>query len=90
MTLRLSDHTLRSTDLNDCDTPESVATVLQRAADKFRESVPELRAAWQDPKAGAVWDKLARALEVCAMRCDRICAQDGARLVRVESREVQS
>lgn len=65
----------RSTDLADAAAPEDVADILRRAADKFRESVPELQSAWQDDGAGKVWGKLANALETAARACDRATAR---------------
>jgi acyl-CoA reductase-like NAD-dependent aldehyde dehydrogenase len=63
----------KTTDLQDAaDTPESVAEILRRAADKYREAPGELASAWQDPNAGKVWAKLARAIENCAASCERI------------------
>jgi hypothetical protein len=60
------------TDLQDADTPESVAIILRNAASRYRESVPELQAAWGDVDAGKIWDKIAKCLETAANRCDKI------------------
>lgn len=65
-----------TTNLTDADTPESVALILLRAADKYREASAELATAWGDPGAGRVWAKLARALESCAHRCETIAIRE--------------
>jgi acyl-CoA reductase-like NAD-dependent aldehyde dehydrogenase len=54
----------------DVDTPEKVAEVLRRAAQRFNESASELESAWQDRNAGKVWVKFAEILERAAKSCD--------------------
>ena len=55
----------------DVDTPDKVADVLRRAAERFHESAVELSSAWQDPNAGRVWTHLARILESAADKADK-------------------
>ena len=52
----------RKTDL-DVDSPDKVSYVLDYVAGLYYDSASELEAAWQDPKAGKVWEKIARELE---------------------------
>jgi acyl-CoA reductase-like NAD-dependent aldehyde dehydrogenase len=54
----------------DVDTPEKVAEVLRRAAQRFYESAGELESAWQDKNAGKVWERMARILERAADSCE--------------------
>jgi len=61
-----------SSDLHDAQVPEDVARILRYAAQRLSESTADLQSAWQDPQAGTVWLKLARTIEVCAARCERI------------------
>lgn len=61
-------------DLN-CTAPEQVPLTLRYAAQGYRESTGDLQAAWQDPSAGLVWEKLADELEKSAARCDKIIAR---------------
>ena len=58
-------------DLVTTNNPLDVARFLRRIAEKYRADAAELRAAWQDPKAGMVWDKLAEELEKSAVRCEK-------------------
>jgi hypothetical protein len=46
--------------------------VLLRAAQQYYESAGELEAAWQDRQAGKIWDRIARELERCAARIDKL------------------
>lgn len=60
----------RSLDL-DVSTPEEVAVILRRAADRFRDSTDELGSAWQDRRAGRVWSEFAKVLDRAAAACDK-------------------
>jgi hypothetical protein len=62
----------QSTDLHAADTPEATARILRNAAQLYRESVPELQAAHQDPTAGKVWNKVAAILERAAGQVDKL------------------
>jgi hypothetical protein len=53
----------------DVATPEDVATVLERAADHYRDSAAELVASWGDRTAGKVWEDFATILERAAASC---------------------
>lgn len=61
----------------DVDTPEKVANVLRRAADKFRESESELQSAWQDKFAGRVWRDIAKALDSAAIKVEMAINKHG-------------
>lgn len=50
----------------DVDAPDKVPPVLARASDAYGESAGELSAAWQDPRAGRPWEKLATVLDRAA------------------------
>lgn len=56
----------------DVDTPEKVAEVLRRAADVYAQAPSDLSSAWGDRNAGKVWGKIAREIERCADRVQRI------------------
>ena len=60
---------MNTIDLN-CASPDQIGNRLRAAAQAYRESRAELQSAWQDDKAGYVWDRLALDLEACAIRCD--------------------
>jgi hypothetical protein len=53
----------------DVAAPEDVPVILERAADRYRESASELTGAWQDRSAGAVWVRFATILERAAEQC---------------------
>jgi hypothetical protein len=55
--------------------PEQTSAALRAAAQAYRESSSELAAAWQDPNAGKVWDKLADVFDAAANRCDATIAK---------------
>lgn len=56
-------------DLNlDVSKPEDVASVLNEAADSYRQSASELEAAWQDKNAGRPWEVIADVLENASIR----------------------
>jgi hypothetical protein len=59
-------------DLNACEAPDQIAAELRHAADKAREARAELQSAWQDKSAGASWLVVARELERCAQRLDKM------------------
>lgn len=59
-------------DLDACDAPDGVAAELRYAADKMREAQSELQSVWQDRGAGASWLIVARELERCAQRLDKL------------------
>jgi len=62
----------KSTDLQDAEAPEDVATILRNAVEKYREAPADLSAAWGDPKAGAIWDRVANSLDAEANKQERI------------------
>lgn len=56
----------------DVDAPDKVAQILRNAAQQYNESASELADAWQDRQAGKVWTQIARELERCATRIDKL------------------
>lgn len=59
----------------DVAAPEQLLIAMRTAAQRFRESVGDLQAAWQDDQAGKVWEKLADELDRSANRCEAIIAK---------------
>ena len=67
-----------TTQLNlDVETPEQVAIVLRRAATAYAASAADLRSAHQDSNAGRPWERIARALDLTAIRVEQIINQEG-------------
>lgn len=63
----------------DVDAPEKVPAVLQAAADSFFESSSELSAAWQDDKAGKIWEDFAKIMDRAAKDCVAALVKRGLR-----------
>lgn len=61
----------RTTELQDAQAPEDVPAILRRAAEKYREAPGDLSSVWGDPAAGAVWEVIARSLDVAADKIER-------------------
>ncbi len=59
----------------DVDTPEKVPEILREAAQRYRESTIELQGAWQDSKAGIIWDKIATSLEAEASKIEKLISR---------------
>ena len=60
----------------DVDAPDRVPAVLETIADRYRESVYELQAAWGD-KSGEIWGDFARILDRAADSCRTALKQEG-------------
>jgi hypothetical protein len=63
---------MQNTDLNECASPDDVATVLRTAAQHYLESQTELQSAWGDKKAGREWSTIAHELEKLATKLERM------------------
>ena len=59
-------------DLEITNDPHDVAKFMRLIAWKYDVDAEELVSAWQDKQAGMVWRMLAKELEKCAARCDKI------------------
>ena len=66
-----------NTDLLNCDSADSVADVLERAAEAYRESVSDLSVAWGDPNAGKIWGDIATILDRAAEYSRRAITRRG-------------
>jgi len=60
----------------DVDAPDRVPAVLETIADRYRESVYDLQAAWGD-KSGEIWGDFARILDRAADQCKRALEKRG-------------
>jgi len=56
----------------DVDTPKKIPEILREAAQQYRESTIELQGAWQDSKAGIIWEKIAASLEAEASKIEKL------------------
>ena len=56
----------------DVDTPDKVSGILRDVAQSYYESASELESSWQDKNAGKPWEKIAKELERCADRIDKV------------------
>lgn len=67
---------LLETELFAVASPQKVPMALRRTADQYRASHDNLVSAWQDPKAGAIWKKIATALDRTANSIDRLLSKE--------------
>lgn len=61
----------------DTDAPDKVAGILRTAAENYRQSATDLASAWQDPRAGELWIKIAKILDNAADRAEAACKREG-------------
>ena len=61
----------------DTDAPGRVSGILRTAAENYRQSATDLASAWQDPRAGELWIKIAKILDNAADRAEAACKRAG-------------
>jgi hypothetical protein len=61
----------------DVDAPEKVIPVLLNAAERFRSDAGGLNYDWNDARAGAPWNEIAKALERAASKIEKALKRIG-------------